>query len=352
MQSTRKEVAAKAVSHMLQQHLPDLLPEESNANAYSLTLLQQGWYNLALKAERTRDDAYVIRLRPLRGERGPLPYEKEVFILRELQGKLPVPSLPKRCSGYIHLGNVIGDCAFLIQRHIPHTPSAATRNKEKTKRQLATLARKIHSITLSGFGNSLSDAGGSMKNSSWEKEVHQLLQDLSTTTLMRDSFFPSSLIINSLKIVEELASYEAKPTLYHLDFLSNWSNVLFSEAGEIVGIIDWENAGTGMGFEREMSSYIYCQIRNGMERDDIATDLESFLTAYGMSQETFYQQHFQPIRAFLVREALLALLKYQVRKNDGTLFKEPWRKGFARKALCILRWAQTGELEERLQKVA
>ena len=356
VQTTKNQVRAQTVSHVLSQHLHEILPSEVDPKSYSLQVLQQGWYNLAIRASSAKFKDYVIRVQAVSDdfptERS--PFAKEVFLLQNLKDLFPVPVLPKNPSGVVTLGTIIGNCHFIVQEHVQNLPykNPTQTTREQVTETLAWYASQLHRFTLHGYGSTFDEKNQNFSHPEWKDEVKGIIETLSDPILLKDSLFPASLIINSIKLVEELEDIDAPPTLFHLDFLSNWSNVLFSRSGDIAALIDWENAGSGLAFEREISSYIYCKFRDGESREQIIFDISLFLNAYGISEDEFYEKHYSIVRAFLVREALLALRKYQQRKMDGILFREPWRKTFARRALCLLRWAQTGELIEQLQDVA
>ncbi len=312
-------------------------------------VLKQGWFNIVLKAHRKKG-AWIIRVRfSDSSDLTDTPFHKEAYLLELIQDTIPAPRLPKNPLGSFWIEELGKHAHFFIQLHIEGShPDKLWRGDVRRElfESLGEHAKKIHSFRLSGYGNIFLAGKNQFSCNQWKDVIAQHLNELSSLTKSHEFKEQRELIGHSLKLLKTAGEWKGEPTLYHHDFAYNWANVLIDQNNTITGIIDWETAGAGPSLALEASSLLYCSIRDGLSARQILEDFDSFLTGYGESFSTCIEKHINEIHGLLALEGLRALHKYLTRKANGTLFREPWRRTFAKRALCMLESLNDGHFDD------
>lgn len=339
IRATNHANRARVAAHVLAPKMRELFPNLFTSSPTVTSIGQQGWSNLTLSVD-SGDGAqrYILRLAPCpKGcvSRSTPALEKERYVLERLSGFDFVPRLPQHASGRLTLavppaGEV--EYGYLLEARLPFEAprnDCGPRDRLLILRQLGGVAKKIHSIKVSGYGLDFNEALGGFRDASFVDFLNSKAKSIEDSPI--DSHMKRWLIAR----VRDLSHLDPEPSLFHRDLLGNWGNFLVDDSRIVRGIIDWEYAGSGPAFHYEIAALIYVLTRDGHSPEDIEHDLVAVLEGYGMTLEHFKAHYEREVETLVLINSISALQRYEALKQSGDIKREPWRQLFAERASMI-----------------
>ena len=331
---------------MLQWFLHQELPQKF-AQVFSPALVleplpNQGWSNFAFLAHSLKRD-YVVRMRADNSATGHAhkwaPYHKEEWILQALQSKVPVPEVIGDGIGYVATATEVRQYAYFIQSYINCASAdtiAAYLEPQMFRQNLGAVARVINSVPCNGFGTEFNSENNSFVHKNWSDAVYQDIRDSNVDRLVSHSILTRAEAITLTQRFLTLTTLEFKPTLYHGDFVENWSNVLADRSGKIHGIIDWELSGSGPAPQMECALLLYMMIRDGRSKQQIERDFSAFLQGYGMSEKEYRERYAYDVETIVLLQALKKCNRYLDIDASGGLREHAWRMRFFERCKVLI----------------
>jgi aminoglycoside phosphotransferase (APT) family kinase protein len=339
MQATRRANRARALAHVIGPRLRDLIPGAFSSAPKVIGLVNQGWMNFTLLVEVSDENkAYILRLSAIdKSLSRPADISpslaKESYVLHRLERLNVAPRLGTPPIGLVTIsmpGEGECDFSFLLQEYLPFRSGSArevVRDRAYALRQLGEYLKIIHVTKVDGFGLDFSLASN--------RFVYDRFSDYieSRATGVSESNLDSNLKDWLLARLISLASLKTEPLLFHRDVLANWGNFLIDGDSRVQAIIDWEFAGSGAPLQHELASMIYAQGRDGVVREQTDRDLASVLSGYGVTLEEYRDVYERDTETLVLLSSVEALHKFdRLRRQEGALDREPWRRVFAERA--------------------
>lgn len=265
------------------------------------------------------------------------PYFKEAWAIQTAHLGVPVAEIDCNDTGYVYIPALTGEglwlYAYFLQEYLPFETAAASVADSKRLEffeQVGLIARQVNATSVSGFGNVFDRDVAGFSHPSWESflaaEAERYIQELGR----------ESLVVQACRRVLETSTIASEGTLYHLDFIRNWNNILVDEYGSISGIIDWEFAGAGPATHCELASTLYVYYRDAVGPVERRREFNALLAGYGLSLRA-YAAHFRyDVESLIVKHALDALYKYRRLDRMQLLDSQPFRKVHAERAVKLI----------------
>ncbi|RIL00915.1 MAG: hypothetical protein DCC75_13755 [Proteobacteria bacterium] len=218
----------KLISWFLADRITELIPSWLGRHFSVREVENQGWSNHTFLVEQGSKDKLIIRLRERRKDNSCAlaGYYKEIWAVRQMQGLIPVPGIIE--SGAGSFGHET-EYAYMIQEYLPY-PSAAglfgSHKRIAILEQLGRIARVINSTSTAGFGRTFIPQQQQFLNQSWENFMDCELVSCNFRRLRDKSILGPQVLEHLQARLLEARSWKVRPSLYHLDFLANWNNVL------------------------------------------------------------------------------------------------------------------------------
>lgn len=341
-------VTLKLLGWYLRSELPKRIPELFDGTLEVTPHAAQGWSNYTFVV-KNRGAGYVVRMK--RVEVGTAAtgewadYHKEQWIFEHVPPELPVPRALGRGIGYVQAADGRHEYAFMVQSFLPYEARMAVLGAEERLallRRLGAIARLINSIPAPGFGLRFKPDQQRFAHESWQTFLYEEIQLCRLGELAARKVITAKHRRRILARLERLAALRIVPTLFHRDFLCNWSNVLADAAGEVRGIIDWELAGGGPGMYYEIASALYVLRRDGRSESDCAAEFGAILSGYGLSIDEFEERHLAFVEDVVLLTAIGKILRYARLRESGEVGEHRWRMQFAARAEEMVRMLADG----------
>lgn len=332
---------ARKVAHVVSATLTQTFPEIFKDTPRVTALRNQGWMNLTLLVESADGyAAYILRLverlqSNALASRSVSHFEKERYVLERLQKFDFVPRIVQPVTGTLQLslpGEGHREYAYLLQSYLPYRPGTArevTRDRGYVLEQLGRHLASTHSVAVDGFGTDFSERIERFSFETYEEHIADRV------SLVEEGPLDAGMKRWLTARVRALMDLRPEPRLYHRDLLGNWGNFLVDGDSRVLGIIDWEFAGSGAPLQSELASMIYVLHRDGAAQEQIDHDVAAVLKGYGVSYSTYREHYERDTETMVLLNSVTALVKFEATSRAGTLEKEPWRKVFALRARKI-----------------
>jgi aminoglycoside phosphotransferase (APT) family kinase protein len=254
-----EDVARAAAAEVVNRHLgtpPGRLERENSGLSNFVFAVEHaaGSFVVRIAMDRARVDCY----------------RKENWLVAHVRTLgVPVPRI-------VELGCDVGPGAYMLMERAPGAEATGHPQREKILKALGAHARRINAVATTGYGHVFDWADpGIPRHRSWKAFLAAELQltdrlDLLVAQDMVDAAQSPQI----RELVVELGAPPRAMSLNHGDL--RLKNVVADDAGEIVAILDWENAISGPGPEWELSLALH----------DLSVDeKEAFLAGYALLPE-------------------------------------------------------------------
>lgn len=317
-------------------------------------LPDQGWFNQTFLLEDPAiENKLVLRTRKATPDQQIShskgghwsPYFKEAWAIQTTHLGVPVAAIDCEDMGYFYLqspefstGNVL--YAFMLQEYLPFETAASVIEESRRVEffeHIGTVARQVNATSVSGFGDFFDDVSGGFTHDSWESYLQSEIEsfrreyDHFSTLVSASDFTKACARILSSKNLAKRA------TLYHLDFVKNWNNILVDEYECITGVIDWEFAGAGPAAHCELASTLYVYYRDNASVFERRKEFNALLSGYGLSLRAYASSFRYDVESLVLRHCLNGLCKYVRLLQTKSLDSQPWREVHAKRAADLLR---------------
>lgn len=326
----------------LREELPKKHPEIFPASLTITPCGEQGWSNFAFFATGHDNRRYMVRMRAEAADVNPAlsAYQKESWILQRLDSEIPHAQALANGIGYVRHSSETTPYSWFIQSCLEGT-GADQRTSQLDpllfRQKLGKLARRINQISCSGFGTRFNGATATFCDTDWPTTLAREVADAGFDVAVSSGVLSASgaaCIKRRIKALERLA---ITPTLYHVDFAENWSNVLVTGTGEITGIIDWELAGAGPALHYELANVLYVMLRDGRSKLEIERLFGAFLSGYGLSWHDYREHYAHDVETLILLLAVQKLRRYVDLDRQGKLREHRWRVAFFERCGDLIR---------------
>ncbi len=311
-------------------------------------LAHQGWYNQTFLITQPDQASQIFRTRRASDadrqahQNGKYwsPYHKEAWAMNFVHLGVPVPKMQSDEVGYLYLDSDQPDkpmelYTYMLEEFIPCKDASTLIGKSERNNffaQIGVVARQINSTATSGFGREFCPRTMSFKSQSWQEFLDCEISRLNPKFLEEQHFLTAGDFKKILQRIDHLKSLEFEPSLFHLDFIKNWGNILIAESGAIQSVIDWEYAGSGPATHYELASTIYIYIRDQVDPQIRQTELNFLLAGYGISPKVYQELLEQDVNSLVLLSCLEAFHKYSLARLTGNPEQIEIRKTFALRA--------------------
>lgn len=252
-------VARAAAADVVRRHLgspPETLERENSGLSNFVFAVEHasGRFVVRIAMERARIDCY----------------RKERWLVARARALgVPVPHI-------IELGCDVGPGAYVLMERAPGIEATSHGEREKILRQLGAHAQRINSVPTRGFGHVFDWAGPeTARHPTWAAFLADELQLMNRLELLiAQEMIDAAQAMQIRAVLAELGAPPREMSLSHGDL--RLKNVVVDDAGEIIAILDWENAISGPGPEWELSLALH----------DLSVDeKEAFIAGYALQPE-------------------------------------------------------------------
>jgi aminoglycoside phosphotransferase (APT) family kinase protein len=322
------------LSWFLKQELPQRFSDLFDSSVEIEPLTTQGWSNFVFRAQGRRQE-FVIRMRPneLSNSKDAYwaPYHKEAWICAALPATVPTATIHASGIGYVATTDQVKEYAYCVQSFIDHHNADQIRgliNGTEFRNRLGDICKKINSVETKGFGTKFDPETNSFNFRNWSDFLASEINLINFPRLIHNNVISkreASLLERRIRTLETL---KFTPTLYHGDFVENWSNVLVNAQCNIKAIIDWELAGSGPALQMEIAFLLYMMIRDGRPKSAIRDDFFAFLLGYQLSIDQYYSDYAYDVETIILLQALKKSGRYLDLQARGELAEHRWRQEF------------------------
>ncbi len=217
----------------------------------------------------------------------------------------------------LQVGNEVIEMPYMLQRKTPGTIASDHPERKKAIRQLGHYAAVINSIRTKDFGCVFDwSPNEDSKINSWKKFLKNELDVASRLAILEENRMLSHANFKKLEsYTRKIRKWEFEPVLNHGDL--RLKNVIVDDQGEIMAIIDWENASSNIAPVWDLSIALH----------DLSIDQKQlFLEGYGWPAEEYREwvyamktfnilNYTDDIQVFLEKDQQDQLEQYRLRLN-------------------------------------
>ena len=319
-----------------------------------ITLMpDQGWFNKTYLLKDVYNKSLVLRTRVATAEQQSQhaagehwsPYFKEAWAIQTAHMGVPVAAIDGNDCGYFYLKSATENdlpelCAYLLQEYLPSDSAASVipeSNRLGFYEHIGMVARQVNATPVVGFGDTFDAITGGFTHDSWHSYITTEVEQFSQQRKRFETLLPGTVLDLACKRLLDTTTLCHSATLYHLDFIKNWNNILVDEYECITGIIDWEFAGAGPGTHCELASTLYIFYRDNASKFERRKEFNALLSGYGISLRAYAANFRYDIESLMIRHALNALSKYLRLVEAKDLDSQPWRKVHAVRAVALMK---------------
>ena len=231
------------------------------------------------------------------------------------------------------------NCFNLLQEYLPFDTAASV--VEESKRvdffeHIGTVARQVNATPVRGFGDEFDEASGGFTCKSWEEYLQSEICSFRKERKCFAELLPPALFHKAIERILTTKGLCRSATLYHLDFVKNWNNILVDEYECITGVIDWEFAGAGPAAHCELASTLYVYYRDNASIFERRKEFNALLAGYGLSLRAYASSFRHDVESLVLRHCLNGLCKYVRLVQTKNLDSQPWREVHARRAVELI----------------
>lgn len=324
------------------------------SESIQITLMpDQGWFNKTYLLEDGCNKPLVLRTRRATAEEQSQytagehwsPYFKEAWAIQTAHLGVPVAAIDGNDCGYFYLTPATDAelprlYAFLLQEYLPYDSAASVipeANRLGFYEHIGMVARQVNATPVVGFGDTFDAMTGGFTHDSWYSYIATEAEHFLKQRERLETLLPATVLDLACKRLLDTASLCQNATLYHLDFIKNWNNILVDEYESITGIIDWEFAGAGPATHCELASTLYIFYRDNASKFERRKEFNALLSGYGISLRAYAANFRHDVESLMIRHALNALSKYLQLIEVKNLDSQPWRKIHAVRAVALLK---------------
>ena len=199
-------------------------------------------------------------------------YLKEQWVVAKVR-KIGVP-----VAKILEVGNQVVAKPYMLQEKV--NGHEATNHPERLKivHELGKYSKIIHSIKTSNFGDVFDWSENKMsKNASWKDYLNKELDMAGRLAIFeKHSIFRKINYIKLTKLLKRIEKWKIRPSLNHGDI--RLKNVITTDAGKIIAIIDWDNCSSNIAPFWDFSIALH----------DLSIDAkQQFLLGYGITTNEF-----------------------------------------------------------------
>ena len=316
-------------------------------------LPDQGWFNQTFLLEDTdASERLVLRTRKATQEQQQAhskgghwsPYFKEAWAIQTAHLGVPVAAIECNDIGYFYVKTP--DCAtgsvlyaYLLQEYLPYDTAAsviAESSRVDFFEHIGTVARQVNATSVKGFGDTFDEIAGGFTHDSWESYLLSELELFQRARGQCSELLSPALFTKACARILESKSLAKDATLYHLDFVKNWNNILVDEYECITGVIDWEFAGAGPATHCELASTLYVYYRDNASVFERRKEFNALLSGYGLSLRAYASNFRYDVESLVLRHCLNGLCKYVHLLQTKNLDSQPWREVHAKRAADLI----------------
>jgi hygromycin-B 4-O-kinase len=218
----------------------------------------------------TKEGNFIIRIANSRSKFN--DFMKEQWATQKaLSIGVPVPEI-------LEVGNEIISLPYMLQQKIEGEEAVNHPDRLKILQKLGKYARMIHSIPTTGFGKVFDWSKNKLsKKKTWGEFLEKELLVAEGFKFLHDNDILPKKKINRLNVeFGKLKRWKVTPSLNHCDL--RLKNVIVNEAGEIKGILDWEDCSSNCAPYWDFSIALH----------DLSIDgKQKFLEGYELNVEEF-----------------------------------------------------------------
>lgn len=263
----------------------------------------------------TKKGNYIVRIATSRIKFN--NYIKEQWATHKaLEAGIPVPEI-------LEVGNEIISLPYMLQQKIDGEEATHHPERLKILHKLGKYAKIIHSIPTEGFGSVFNWSKNKLsKKKTWLEFLNEELRgEEGLRFLQNNEILPKKKINKLVSEFKKIKKWKIAPSLNHCDL--RLKNVIVNDAGEIKGIIDWENCSSNCAPYWDLSIALH----------DLSIDAkQKFLEGYDPDIKEFSKKAFSltlfniinyipALQGIIKRKDKKALELYKLRLNgDLDLF--------------------------------
>ncbi len=226
-----------------------------------------GLTNFVFSARAGKEDL-VVRISEQR-EKINFFLKEQWAVARAKEKGIPVPEI-------LEVGNDIIPRPYMIIRKIDGEEATHHRGRFEIIKQMGKYAALIHSIPTKGFGHMFDWSQNTLsKNNSWPDYLDcELKVSERIASLEKHKMMPAASIAKLKRQVGQMSKWKQSPCLHHGDL--RLKNMMVSNEGKIVAIIDWEECMSSVAPFWDTSIALH----------DLSLDAQrKFLEGYGISNK-------------------------------------------------------------------
>ncbi|MBC7904312.1 MAG: aminoglycoside phosphotransferase family protein [Gemmatimonadaceae bacterium] len=240
-------------------------------------------------------------------------WKKEQWAMeRAAEKNIPVPKI-------LEIGHKVVSAPYMIQQSINGHEASDHPERLNVLEKLGAFARLIHTIPTNSFGSVFDwSEKGLPKKRTWKSYLENELKIGSRLRFLeKHEFLSPGKLAHMRKLCEKIKKWKIAPSLNHCDL--RLKNVLTNNAGDILAIIDWENASSNIAPYWDLSIALH----------DLNIDAkQKFLEGYGLDTEEFEKMSYAltvfnllnyipTLQRMMERQDMASLNLYKLRLNGS-----------------------------------
>lgn len=244
---------------------------------------------------------FIVKISDIRSKLN--DYIKEQWAVQKVAEKgVPVAEI-------LEVGNEIIPLPYMLQEKMSGEEAVDHPNRPEILKEMGRLARIIHSIPTTGFGQSFDWTRNKLsKHKSWPEYLEKELEVTDRLQFLRKkAILPKKKIDRLAALFKKISAWKITPSLNHCDL--RLKNVIVGKEGKIEAIIDWENCASNIAPYWDFSIALH----------DLSIDnRQKFLEGYGLNFHEFERMSYS-LTAFNLINYVPSLRRIIERKEKTQL---------------------------------
>lgn len=174
--------------------------------------------------------------------------------------------------------------------------------------KIGRMARLIHQTPTRGYGGGwfsrredFNPATQSFDFATWDAMVDQLVANCDRQLLNDAGILTIQDWEGLQQRIARLRKLRFAPRLFHGDLVCNLQNLLVDpRSGAIMGVVDWESAGSGPAAHYEFALSLRTWHRDGWPEQQIEQNFAALLRGYGLSADEYQGQYQYDVETLLL----------------------------------------------------